>query len=139
MINSGFSTHELVDMVLSILRGTDDGDNLAPDDLCLVDNAVNNNLTPEGIRALQQLHENATKAQGYTAPYLFDIEQLTIDQDRFIRWKGVAVEHFDHGFWKQPHWRERMKADAEAVTAFCRELESSGIQPTLETARDWSS
>jgi len=81
MRNSGYSTHELVDMILSILRATDDGDNLMPDDLCRVENAVNNNLTPEGIRTLQQLHENATKPQGYTAPYLFGIEHLTIDQD----------------------------------------------------------
>jgi hypothetical protein len=131
------SCHEIAEMVIAILRATDDGNDLDPVDLKFVELAINDNLNANGLGRLHALHENATKPEGYTVPWLFGIEHLTIDLDRNIRWKGVAVEHFDHGVWERPGWREQMRADAEAVAIRCRELEAAGIQPTLATATDW--
>jgi hypothetical protein len=131
------SRHDIAEMVIAILRATDDGDELDPVDLKLVELAINGNLNASGLGRLYALQQNATKPEGYTVPWLFGIEHLTIDLDRNICWKGVAVEHFDHGVWQRPGWREQMRTDAEAVATRCRELEAAGIQPTLTTATDW--
>lgn len=121
---------QITDMAIVILRATNDGDTLASRDLKLVELAVNNTLNEDGVAMFQALYGNATKPGGYTAPFLFGIENLTIDQHGVVRWRGVAVEHFDHAVWKQPGWRARMEVDAEDVAARCRALEMKGIQPT---------
>lgn len=117
-------------MAIAILRATKDGDMLAPHHLKLVELAINNMLDEDGVAMFQTLYGNATKPGGYTAPFIFDIEHLTIDQHGVVRWRGVAVEHFDHAVWRQPGWRERMRADAEGVAARCRDLEAKGLHPT---------
>ena len=121
---------QIVDMAIAILRATKDGDILAPHHLKLVELAVNNHLNPDGIGLFQALYDNATKPGGYTVPYLFGIENLTIDQHGVVRWRGGAVEHFDHAVWRQTGWQEHMRADAENLAARCRALEARGIQPT---------
>jgi len=121
---------QLTDMAIAILRATQDGDALASHHLKLVELAVNNALNQDGLALFQTLYANVTKPGGYTAPFLFGIENLTIDQHGVVRWRGFAVEHFDHAVWRQPGWRERMQADAKDVAARCRALETTGIQPT---------
>jgi len=118
-------------MAIEILRATRDGDLLSPGDLYLVELAVNKNLTPEGCKAFRALYENATKADGYTPPFLFGIEHLTRTQIGDVLWKGVVVEHFDHDYWRQDGWVEKMKADSERLAARCLSLEARGVQPTL--------
>jgi hypothetical protein len=122
---------QLLDMAMVILHATNDGEMLPASDLKLVQLAVNNMLDPEGMALFQQLHSNATKPDGYTAPYLFGIEHLTIDQQGLVLWRGFAVEHFDHSVWKRPGWLERVRADAEEVAAGCRQLEAKSILPTV--------
>ncbi len=121
---------QILEMSLAILRATKDGDMLAPHHLKLVELAVNNMLNQEGLAMFHALFGNATKAGGYTTPFLFGIENLTIDQHGVVRWRGVAVEQFDHAVWKQPGWRERMLRDAQEVASRCQSLEAKGIQPT---------
>lgn len=121
---------QICDMAIAILRATNDGDKLAPHDLKLVELAVNDRLDEPGEALFQALYQNATKPEGYTTPYLFGIEHLTIDHSGVIRWRGTPVEHFDHAVWKQPGWRDRMIQDAESVAACCRQLEAKGIPPT---------
>ncbi len=137
MSSPELSQDEITEMAISILQATDDGDQLVPDDLALVELAVNRGLNARGRNYFAELHKNATKPGGYTSPWLFGIEHLTIDVYRWVRWKGVAVETFEHHTWQRPGWRERMRADAEALAACCRRLEARGIKPTLETVKDW--
>ena len=120
---------QLLDMAVAILRATNDGDILSLADLKLVQLSINNTLDPDGTALFQELYDNATKPGGYTVPYLFGIEHLTIDQQGLVLWRGSVVEHFDHAVWKQTGWHERMRADAEEVATRCRQLEAKGIQP----------
>lgn len=125
------------EMAITILRATHDGDNLAPVDLVLVELAINRQLNAVGLVRFDELYRNATKPVGYTAPFLFGIEHLTIDHHGNILWKGIAVEIFHHGVWRQPGWRDQMRADAEAVAARCQQLEVEGIEPSMATVTDW--
>ena len=137
MICPELSQDQITEMAVAVLRATDDGNGLAPVDLALIELAVNQRLDSSGLLRFAELHENATKPSGYMAPWLFGIEHLTVDHHRRILWKGVAVEHFDHAVWRRPGWRERMRADAEAVAARCRKLEATGIQPSMAAVIDW--
>ncbi|WP_188555383.1 hypothetical protein [Edaphobacter dinghuensis] len=121
---------QVAEMAIAILRATHDGDTLAPQHLKLVELAVNNRLDEAGITLFQALYDNATKREGYTAPFLFGIEHLTIDQNGVIRWRSTVVEHFDHAVWRTPGWRQRMRTAAEEVASRCRALEAKGLQPT---------
>jgi hypothetical protein len=125
-----FTRDQITNMALATLRATRDGDMLAPHHLKLVELAVNHMLNADGLALFFALYSNATKAGGYTTPFLFGIENLTIDQHGVVRWRGTAVEQFDHAVWKQAGWRERMLADAQELAARCRSLEAKGIQPT---------
>lgn len=120
-----------------ILRATKDGEELAPPDLKIVELAVNGLLNKAGEAIFMELHRNATKPEGYSAPWFLGIEHMTRDHQRYVYWKGVRIEHFDHDHWQQEGWRGRMKAAAESLAARCRALESEGTTPNWQnvTAR----
>lgn len=63
-------------MAIEILEATRDEDKLSPSDLALVELSVNGMLDSDGIARFQQLHQHATKPEGYTAPNLPGIEPL---------------------------------------------------------------
>jgi hypothetical protein len=129
---------DVCELACDILRATRDGDDLAPPDLKLVELAVNGMLNDTGNAAFLELHRNATKSEGYTVPWFLGIEHLTRDQARYIYWKGQRIEHFDHDHWQQDGWRERMKADAEALAAHCRALERKGLVPIWQNVTSWA-
>ncbi len=120
------------ELACDILRATKDGEELAPPDLKLLELAVNGFLNEAGETAFMELHRNATKPEGYTVPWFLGIEHMTRDHQRYIYWKGVRIEHYDHGLWRQDGWRERMKDNAEALAARCRALEAQGITPNWQ-------
>jgi hypothetical protein len=115
-----------------ILRATKDGEELAPPDLKMVELAVNGLLKTAGEAIFMELHRNATKPEGYTAPWFLGIENMTRDHQRYVYWKGIRIEHFDHDHWQQEGWRGRMKAAADSLAARCRALESEGMTPNWQ-------
>lgn len=131
-------TCNFCELSCEILRATKDGEELAPPDLKLVELAVNGFLNEAGETAFMELHRNATKPEGYTAPWFLGIEHLTRDHQRYVYWKGARVEHLDHDHWQQDGWRERMKAAAESLAARCRALESRGTNPDWQNVMDES-
>lgn len=56
MSTSAIPNDQMMDMAISILQATRDGDNLAPFDLKLVELAVNHTLNPDGIERFRRLH-----------------------------------------------------------------------------------
>lgn len=120
----------LSEMAIEILRATNDGDELAPTDLYLLQLAVNGSLNERGLAAFKALHSNAM--QGYKPPWHLGIEHMTKDQEGYIYWKGTAVEHYD--FAKL----DEEKAAAEELAERCRYLESINVTPTVRsTVWDW--
>ncbi len=118
----------LIDKALEILRVTQDGDDLSPPHLKLLELAVNCLLNDQGKLEFEALYQNAMKPQGYTVPWFHDIEHLTRDHQGFVRWKGHEVEHYDSSWC----YSEEARRAAEEVARRCRLLEYMGEVPTTE-------
>jgi hypothetical protein len=126
--------YSLIDKALEILSATHDGDDLSPPHLKLLELAVNGFLNDQGKLEFEQLYQNAMKPQGYTVPWLHDIEHLTRDHQGFVRWKGHQVEHYDSPWC----YSEEGRKAAEEVARRCWLLEYMGEVPTTEKViRRW--
>jgi hypothetical protein len=82
-----------INEAIEILRATHDGEDLDPSHLALLQSAVNHNLTEEGVRIFDALHQQAISGT-YQKPRLFNIEHLTIDHVGNVRWRDRIVEHY---------------------------------------------
>lgn len=111
------------DMACEILRGTNDGDDLSPGDLYLVQELVNDHLTPKGIEYARNIRDQV-KAGTYVKPWMCGVEGLTQDHEGYVYWKGVQIEHYSHSDYT------KKKQDAIELARRCLLLESLYIQPT---------
>ena len=116
------------DMAIEILQKTNDGDDLDPSDLKLLEMAVNGYLNEKGEKAFATLYDNVIA--GYQKPWLHGVENLTINHQGYVRWKSRVVEHYDL------HWAfsAEAKTQAQELGRRCGILESKGIEPTTRTA-----
>jgi hypothetical protein len=84
---------DVSDRACEILRATADGNDLAPPDLKLLELAVNGMLNEVGKEAFMELHRNATKPQGYTAPWFLGIEHMQADADALaVRCRALETQ-----------------------------------------------
>lgn len=111
---------ETIDKAIDILHATNDGNDLAPKHLSLVEGAVNGWLTDAGKEAFENLYQQVEK--GYIKPWHCGVENLTKDLQGFIYWKGIEVEHFSIRDY------DKEKAAAEELGVRCRHLESIGVE-----------
>lgn len=119
---------ELIDKAEAILYRTNDGDNLTPAHLSLVQAACNGRLTDKGIEALNQLYIQATSDAGYSRPWFQGIEFLTQDLQGYIYWKGQLVEHYSFDD------RVEEKLAAEELARRCKLLEERSQPVNMTTA-----
>ncbi|MAU12867.1 MAG: hypothetical protein CL607_23810 [Anaerolineaceae bacterium] len=119
---------QLTDQCIEILQKTNDGDDLDPNHLKLVEMAVNGHLNERGEKALEELLEQVRS--GYQKPWFHDIEHLTIDQEGFVYWRGKEVEHFNLPWG----YSEEGKQSAEELAARCRHLECLGADANVKNA-----
>ena len=112
------------DKACEILQKTNDGDDLDPRDLKLLEMAVNEFLNEEGKKAFEELYTNVQA--GYKKPWLHGIEHLTRNHVGYVLWKGKIVEHYDSP-WA---YSAKAKKSAEEVARRCRILEARGEIPT---------
>jgi hypothetical protein len=114
-------SEEIFHLAIEIIAATNDGDDLAPHHLKLVEHAVNGFLTDEGMTAFYELVENVRA--GYQPPWFHGIEHLRIDQEGFVYWKNQRVEHYT------PRWAytEDARRHAVALAGLCKHCEITGI------------
>ncbi len=115
-----------VEEVLQILKTTNDGDDLDPGHLYLLQEAVNRNLTPTGVEAFVALHYQVMT--GYKKPWLHGVEHLTIDHEGYVYWKGQRVEHYTMSMLSG------MRSQAQELGRWCRILEANGIGISVGSA-----
>ena len=113
---------------IDILRKTNDGEDLDPRHLKLLEMAVNGFLNAKGEAAFRELH--ASVQAGYQKPWLHGVENLTIGHTGYVRWKGRIVEHYDIS----SAFSAKSKAEAQELGRRCAILEAKGIEPTTRTA-----
>ena len=82
------------DMIIEILEKTNDGNDLSPLHLKLVELTANDFLSEAGEIALYELYANVKK--GYVKPWFLGVEHMTQDHEGFVYWKGIQVEHYSH-------------------------------------------
>jgi len=109
-----------LDKAIEILRQTDDGNQLSPVDLRLVEVAVNDWLSETGKVAFNQLYDRVQT--GYQPAPFHGIENLSIDHDGYVRWRGTVVEHYTLS-WA---YSDQAKAEALELARRCRQLEAAG-------------
>ena len=115
------------DLSIEILQKTNDGDDLEPWHLSLLENAVNGNLTDAGLERLAKIHDEVL-AGTYKKPWFHGVENLTVDHVGYVYWKGIEVEHYTHPY------RPDNKPNAEELGVRCRHLESIGVEVNTSTA-----
>ena len=119
------------EMGIEILRKTNDGEELAPAHLAILQEAVNGWLSELGEVAFSDLYQKVVEG-GYQKPWHCDIEHMTKDHEGFIYWKDRQIEHYSFSVDDEGWKRER--AEAERLGERCRHLESIGVEVTTTTA-----
>lgn len=120
-------SESVCDKACEILRRTNDGDDLSPEHLWLIQEMVNGHLNELGEQEFEKLYRSVLA--GYRKPWFHGIEHLTSDHEGYVRWKGEVVEHYDSP-WR---WTEEARKQAEEVARRCRHLESIGVAPSTAT------
>lgn len=110
-----------VDKAIEILGMTRDGEDLAPQDLKLVELTVNNWCNEPGMRAFETLHSRVTTGT-YTKPWHCEEEHVTKDHQGYVYWKGIEVEHFTF------HHAEEEHAATRCLARRCQFLEAHGVE-----------
>ena len=124
------SIHDRCEKASFILRNTDDGDSLLPEDLVLVEMAINGGLDDGGITAFVRLYE-AVEGGTYVHPWFHYIENMTIDAEGFVYWKGDRVDHYTRP-WA---FSVEGKVHATRLAEACRSLENAGLWNTCSGRR----
>jgi hypothetical protein len=107
------------ELAIEIISATHDGDDLSPQDLYLVECAVNGLLKPSGLELFADLHKRV-KDGTYRPQWLQGVEHLTRDHAGYVYWKGQEIEHWDSRIAYDPEY----KAAAEDLARRCRILEA---------------
>ena len=109
----------ICEKAIEILNKSNDGNDLDPAELKIVEMAVNGFLNEDGIESFNQLHESV-RSGNYHKPYLCGIEHLTRDHEGYIYWKDQEVEHFTFSAMTS----EEVQVQSAEVEKRCLHLES---------------
>ena len=121
-----------IDRALDILRRTNDGNDLLPGDLWLIQEAVNGHLNERGRHAFLEL--SARVDAGYSVGRLHGIEHLVMAPDGYVSWRSEIVEHYDECLRRSADGRRQ----ALEIARRCRILEKRGEIVTTTVVWTWS-
>ena len=113
-------------LACEILERTDDGNELAPEHLKLLEHAVNGFLNETGMKVFATLHAQVVEG-AYTKPWLQGVEHLTRDHEGYVYWKG---HHVDHWSGDLPY-SARGKTEAIELAKRCQIVEGRGDTPSV--------
>lgn len=121
-----------IDICIEILQKTNDGNDLAPWHLKLLELAANQGLNEAGEIALYELYEQVKN--GYKKPWHLGIKHMTKDHEGYIYYKGRQVEHYS--FHDDPG-QKRERKSLRKLQRNMLFLESIGQPPTLGNWWKW--
>lgn len=122
-----------MDKVVEVLKLTNDGKDLSPRDLFLVElmiNGFNGNDTVLSAK-FDELYDKVVNGRyNKLDVYLYGIPHLTRDHQGYILWKGSKVEHYSYDDVAAE------KAAAEHLAKHCAALEAKGFPVNMRTSTD---
>lgn len=118
-------TNDIADQAIEIIQATNDGEDLDPQHLKLVELAVNGFLNDTAKAAFHALFENVRS--GYVKPWFHGVQNITRDHQGYIYWKAHRIEHFSQAYAHSDEARLYTQKLARA----CLVLESKGITPSF--------
>ena len=116
-------SQSMCDMVCEVLKKTNDGNDLAPIDLKLIEMTINGFINELGEVAFYELHARVLKGE-YQKPWLQGVEHLTMDHEGFVYWKDQSIEHWDGKITHEGN--ARGQAEAAELSRRCNILEKAG-------------
>lgn len=121
----------LHDTCLNILEDTNDGEDLDPQDLALVELALNQQLDEPSLKLIEGL-EKAVR-EGYKKPWFHGIENLTINTGGYVFWREAQIDHFTLT-WAFTTAGEK---SAKRLAEQCRVIEAAGqrVTPAMDLRR----
>jgi hypothetical protein len=123
--------HQRCEQAIEVLKATNDGDDLDPSHLAIIEAHVNGHLSEKGQQVFEEIYKQVKEGK-YVKPWLCGVENLTRDTRGFVYWKGIEVEHYSHRDY------EKMKKDAKELGRRCRIIESSGQEVSCKSVIwDW--
>ena len=90
-----------IDKAIEILSRTNDGNDLSPTHLTLMEHAANGFLNEKGLEKLEEIYQHVMAGE-YKKPYLQGVEFMTNDNDGFVYFKDKQVEHFSWDYMYSP-------------------------------------
>jgi hypothetical protein len=121
-----------VDKALVILQKTNDGDDLTPTHLKLLELAVNGQLNDRGLAEFDKLYQSVAAGE-YVRPAYLGVEFMDRDQEGYVYFKGQQVEHYS-SFWA---YSLDAKASLKRLQQECLFLESKGLPVNHFMQCDW--
>lgn len=118
---------QLITQSTEILKNTNDGNLLEPSHLALVQLAVNNMLSQEGINAFTELYTDVVINRDYQQPFAYGVEHITRDHDGYVYYKGHQVEHFSFHNMTQ----EDAVSSLTNLSEHCQRMEYLGLNPSV--------
>ncbi len=125
----GRDASSLTEMAIAIIKATNDGNDLSPGHLALVQDVVNGRAGEKAIAVFEAIHESVCAGK-YQAPWFHAIKNLIRDHEGCVYWKHVAVEHYD----ARHAYTDKSRNDARVLAQRCRFLESEGQLVSLRAA-----
>lgn len=126
-------SHERCEKACAVLQRTNDGDELYPPHLGIIQALINGNLTDEGVAFFEATIYAPVMAGNYAPPAYHGVADLTLDGEGYVRWKGIILEHFSWDY----AYSERSKSYAEGLGRAAAALEAVGQEVTSTTVWDW--
>ncbi|BDA76073.1 hypothetical protein CAL7716_102390 (plasmid) [Calothrix sp. PCC 7716] len=115
--------NKVVEIALEILQGTEDGNRLSARHLSLLQYAVNNTITDEGIKELERVHQLVI--DNNYVDWFHGIPGMRKRHNGYIEYKSEIIEHYS---FRNYHEEERAITE---LYARCQHIELLGIKPTI--------
>lgn len=123
----------LIDKALKILENTNDGNDLTPQHLKLLENGVNGFLNDKGAVTLDELYKTVEAGQYKRSAYL-GVEFMDRDSEGYVYFKGTEVEHYSSFY----AYSEMAKMDLTVLQSHCLFLEQNNIPLNRHFQCDYS-
>lgn len=119
---------------IAILKATNDGNQLDPSDLRMLQDVVNGGfaaMTPEAKDYWKKMVETTASGQ-YKSRWFCGLKDLTRNHEGYVSWKGHHVEHYSFPESR----RQEMIYSARRLAAVCMKIESAGDKVDSRTVTE---